>query len=151
MLFRSANEQLSFFNHNENRYDTNEIVLKGYLQEKYQNENISTNKMKEVLEQVNIQLQNKVDYWRERNTEFVLCNKDLVSFLKDDIKPNTRTIYTDIHYPYSIMSQEEFNSFNGRAKSFMEEISCYDKEKNPDIIKIIWECVGCMLDRKSVV
>ncbi len=140
-----ANEQLSFFNHNENRYDTNEIVLKGYLQEKYQNENISTNKMKEVLEQVNIQLQNKVDYWRERNTEFVLCNKDLVSFLKDDIKPNTRTIYTDIHYPYSIMSQEEFNSFNGRAKSFMEEISCYDKEKNPDIIKIIWECVGCML------
>lgn len=140
-----ANEQIAFFNHNENRYDTNDIILKGYLQEKYQNNNITTSKMKEVLEQVSIQLQNKVDYWQERNNEYILCNKELVSVLKDDVKPNTRTIYTDIYFPYSIMTQEEFDNFNGRAKSFMEQISCYDKEKNPDIIKIIWECIGCML------
>ena len=27
----------------------------------------------------------------------------------------------------------------------MEEISCYNKDNNPDIIKVIWECIGCML------
>lgn len=136
-----ANEQISFFNHNENRYDTNEIVLKGYLQEKYQNENITTGRMKEVIEQVNIRLQNRPDYYRERSEEYILCDDELVSMLKDDIIPNTRTIYTDIYYPYKIMSQEEFINFNGRAKSFMNEISC----NNEEILTIIWECIGCML------
>ena len=136
-----ANEQISFFNHNENRYDTNEIVLKGYLQEKYQNENIRTSQMKEVIEQVNIHLQNRPDYYRERNAEYILCGNELVSMLKDDVIPNTRKIYTDIYYPYKIMSQEEFTNFNGRAKSFMNEISC----NNQEILTIIWECIGCML------
>ncbi len=140
-----TNGQIAFFNHTKNRYDTDEMILKGYLQEKYQYENISTSRIEEVLKQVNILLQTKPIYWRERDNEYILCNDKLVSVLKDDIKPNTRTIYTDIYYPYEIMTKEEFENFNGRAKSFMEEISCYDKKKNPDIIKIIWECIGCML------
>lgn len=140
-----TNGHIAFFNHDKNRYDTNEMILKSYLQEKYKYENISTTKIEEVLKQVNIQLQTKSIYWRERDNEYILCKDKLVSVLKDDIKPNTRTIYTDIYYPYEIMTKEEFENFNGRAKSFMEEISCYDPVKNPDILKIIWECIGCML------
>ena len=140
-----SNEHIVFFDHNKNRYDTNEVTLKGYLQKKYQYENITTSKMKEVLEQVSILLQNNQNYWRKRNEEFILCNNNLVSVLGNKVIPNTRTIYTDIYYPYEIMTQEEFDNFNGRAKSFMEEISCYDKDKNPDILTIIFECIGCML------
>lgn len=140
-----ANEDIAFFNTDENKYSTKLMTLQGYLLTKYKNKNITTNKIKEVLEQVKIILQNNVNYWHERNDEYILCNKELVSVLKDDVIPNTRTIYTDIYYPYSIMTEEEFKNFNGRAKSFMEEISCYNKEKNPDILKIIWECIGCML------
>ncbi len=140
-----TNGQIAFFNHDKNRYDTNEMILKSYLQEKYKYENISTTKIEEVLKQVNIQLQTKSIYWRERDGEYILCKDKLISVLKNDIKPNTRTIYTDIYYPYEIMTKEEFENFNGRAKSFMEEISCYDPVKNPDILKIIWECIGCML------
>ena len=140
-----VNNQLTFFNQEKNRYDTNEIVLQGYLQEKYKFENITTSKMKEVIEQVNIQLQIKPNYWYERNSEYILCGNHLVSTIKDEVIPNTRTIFTDIYYPYEIMTQEEFDNFNGRAKKFMEEISCYDKDKNPDVLTIIWECIGCML------
>ena len=137
-----SNEHIVFFDHNKNRYDTNEVTLKGYLQKKYQYENITTSKMKEVIEQVSILLQNNQNYWRKRNEEFILCNNNLVSVLGNKVIPNTRTIYTDIYYPYEIMTQEEFDNFNGRAKSFMEEISCYDKDKNPDILTIIFECIG---------
>lgn len=140
-----TNAQVSFFNYEQNRYDTNDMILKGYLQEKYQCEDISTSRIEEVLKQMNIQLQTKPKYWRERSNEYILCKDKLVSVLKDEVIPNTRTIYTDIYYPYEIMTKEEFENFNGRAKSFMEEISCYNADKNPDIIKVIWECVGCML------
>lgn len=139
------NGRLAFFNQTKNRYDTNEIELLCYLQEKYQYENITTAKMKEVIEQVYIQLQTKPSYWYERNNEYILCGNHLVSTIKDEVIPNTRTIFTDIYYPYEIMTQEEFDNFNGRAKQFMEEISCYDKNKNPDVLTIIWECIGCML------
>lgn len=140
-----ANNNIAFFNTDENRYSTKDLLLKCYLQEKYKYENITTSKIEEVLKQVEIQLQTKPNYWKERNNEYILCGNQLVSVLKDEVIPNTRTIYTDIYYPYEIMTQEEFENFNGRAKSFMEEISCYDKNKNPDVINIIWECIGCML------
>lgn len=133
--------RLTFFNQSKNRYDTNEIELLGYLQEKYQYENITTAKMKEVIEQVQIQLQIKPSYWRDRNEEYILCGNQLVSMIKDEVRQNTRTIFTDIYYPYEIMTKEEFDNFNGRAKSFMQEISC----NNDEILTIIWECIGCML------
>ena len=136
-----VNEQIAFYNHNTDRYSTNEITLMAYLQEKYQDQNITTSKMKEVIEQVRIQLQNNSNYWRERNKEYILCNNQLVSMLKDEVIPNTRTIFTDIYYPFSIMSKEEFENFNGRAKSFMEEISCGNKTT----LQVMWECIGCML------
>ena len=139
------NDKVAFFNNVENRYDTNDMILRSYLQEKYKLENITTAKIEEVLKQMNIQLQTKSIYKRERDNEYILCQDKLVSVLKDDIKENTRTIYTDIYYPYELMTVNEFNNFTGRAKSFMEEISCFDKEKNPDILTIIFECIGCML------
>ena len=135
------NEQIAFYNHNENKYSTDEMVLLGYLQQKYQEQNIRIRTMKEVLEQVSIILQNNSNYWRERNNEYILCNNQLVSMLKDEVIPNTRTIFTDIYYPFSIMSKEEFENFNGRAKSFMEEISCGNKKA----LQVMWECIGCML------
>lgn len=136
-----VNEQIAFYNYNTERYSTNEIILMAYLQEKYSEKNMRTSTMKEVLEQVRIQLQNNSNYWRERNKEYILCNNELVSMNKDEVIPNTRTIFTDIYYPYSIMSKEEFDNFNGRTKSFMDEISCGNKET----LQIIWECIGCML------
>lgn len=98
--------------------------------------------MEEVINQVNVMLNdNKAKYQYDRNDEYVLCGRNLVSFWKDDIKPNTRTVYTDIYYPFEIMTQEEFDSFDGRMVSFLDEISC----GNPDIKKVILESVGCML------
>ena len=140
-----ANDKLTFFNHDKNRYEKDDITLRGYLLNKYQQENISTSKIEEVLKQMEIQLKTNSNYHKERSNEFILCNDKLVSVLKDEVIPNTRSIYTDVYYPYEIMTKEEFDNFNGRAKQFMEEISCYDKEKNPDVLKIIWECIGCML------
>lgn len=136
-----VNEQIAFYNNNTERYSTNEVILMAYLQEKYSQQNITIARMKEVIEQVRIQLQNNSTYWRERNKEYILCDNKLVSMNKDDVIPNTRTIFTDIYYPFSIMTQEEFDNFNGRAKSFMDEISCGNKKT----LQIMWECIGCML------
>lgn len=140
-----VNNKLTFFNRDKDRYDTNEDILLCYLLEKYKYENLTTPRAKEVIEQVNIQLKTKPNYLYERNSEYILCGNHLVSTIKDEVIPNTRTIFTDIYYPYEIMSQEEFDNFNGRAKYFMEEISCYNEEKNKDVLTIIWECIGCML------
>lgn len=135
-------ESLAFYNEELGRYSTDKYTLLGYMQSKYESQNITTNKMEEVLEQVNIILNNnKSRYAYQRSEEYVLCDKDLVSFWRNDVRPNTRTIYTDIHYPYSIMTPEEFFNFEGRAKSFMKEISC----NNPTVEQVMWECIGCML------
>lgn len=136
-----VSNKLTFFNEEKNRYDNNIIQLYCYLQEKYQFDNITTSKMKEVIEQVNIQLQSKPKYWYDRNEEYILCGNQLVSMWKDDIKPNTRTIFTDVYYPYDIMTKEEFDNFDGRAKSFIKEISC----NNEEVERVIWECLGCMI------
>lgn len=134
-------ESMAYFNPELERYATDLYPIKHYLQEKYRESSITINKMEEVLEQVNIIMHDVSKYHFDRSEEYVLCNKELVSFWKDEVKPSTRTIYTDIYYPYSIMSEEEFEAFNGRAKSFMQEISCGNK----DIENVIWECIGCML------
>lgn len=140
-----VNNNLAYFNQEKNRYDNNIDIIYYYLLEKYKYENITLSKVKEVIEQVNIQLRAKPKYWYNRNEEYILCENQLVSMNKDEVIPNTRTIFTDIYYPFEIMTKEEFENFNGRAKQFMEEISCYDSIKNPDVLTIIFECIGCML------
>lgn len=136
-----VNNQVFFFNYNLNRYDNNEVVLKGYLQKKYK---LSIFKMKEVLEQMRILLQNDPNYWEERNTEYILCKDKLVSVLKDEVIPNTREIHTDIYYPYSIMNIEELEKYEQEQKigwKFLNDIACGN-----EIIKTtICECLGCML------
>ena len=133
--------EFAYFNNNIDRYDTDMYPVKYYLQQKYAITNITTSKMEEVMEQVDLILHSDIKYKYERSKEYVLCGKELVSTWKDEVKPNTRTIYTDVYYPYSIMTKEEFDNFDGRMKQFMEEISCGNK----DVLKVIWECVGCML------
>lgn len=136
-----VNEMLSFYDPDLDRYSKNINRIMAYLQEKYQVQNITTNKMEEVIEQMNIQLREYSKYQYTRNKEYVLCDKELVSMWKDDVRPNSRTVFTNIYYPFKIMSQEEFDKFDGRAKQFMKEISC----NNPKIEQVIWECIGCML------
>jgi len=93
------------------------------------------------MDQVNLVLNNVSKYQYERSEEFVLCGNELVSTWYDVIKPNTRTVYTDIAYPYKMMTEEEFKNYRGRAFQFMREISC----GNPELLTVIWECIGCML------
>ena len=134
-------EDMAFYHGEKDRYSMSSVYIDRYMQLKYGSENISTNHMEEVMEQVGIILRTDDKYKVTRNSEYVLCNKQLVSVLKDEVRPNTRTIYTDVYYPFDFMPREEFDSFNGRAKSFMDEISC----GNPNVKKIIWECLGCMV------
>ena len=138
-----GNDKLAYYNDELERYDTNEYPLKYYIQQKYGYEmnNITTSKIEEVMEQVDLVLHGLSKYRYERSEEYVLCGKELVSMWRNDRKPNTRTIYTDVHYPFSLMTEEEFEAFNGRAKSFMDEIACGDAE----VKQIIFECIGCML------
>lgn len=134
-------DAVAFYHDEKCRYITDKDYIRRYMIGKYGKENIQTSKMDEVMEQVNIILKTDERYHSMRNTEYILCNKQLVSVIKDDIRPNTRTIYTDVFYPFDFMDIDEFNNFNGRAKSFMKEISCNDKL----VETIIWECLGCMI------
>ena len=134
-------ENIAFYYGELDRYITDRDFIKNYMIKKYGDANMQTSKMDEVMEQVNIILKADTKYHSTRNTEYVLCDRQLVSMLRDDVRPNTRTIYTDVHYPFSFMDREEFDSFDGRAKSFMKQISC----NNPMVEKVIWECLGCMI------
>lgn len=134
-------ENIAFYYGELDRYITDRDFIKNYMIKKYGDANMQTSKMDEVMEQVNIILKADTKYHSTRNTEYVLCDRQLVSMLRDDVRPNTRTIYTDVHYPFSFMDKEEFDSFDGRAKSFMKQISC----NNPMVEKVIWECLGCMI------
>ncbi len=134
-------ENIAFYYGELDRYITDRDFIKNYMIKKYGDANMQTSKMDEVMEQVNIILKADAKYHSTRNTEYVLCDRQLVSMLRDDVRPNTRTIYTDVHYPFSFMDREEFDSFDGRAKSFMKQISC----NNPMVERVIWECLGCMI------
>ena len=135
-------DKFSYFNTERNRYDTDMYPIKYYLQQKYgYTSELTISKMEEVMEQVDIILNNTPNYKMQRNEEFILCNNELVSVTRDYKIPNTRTIYTDIYFPYTIMDDIEFENFNGRAKSFMREISC----GNTSVETVLWECIGCML------
>lgn len=135
------NVGLCFYDNAEKRYSRNIQKVRRYLQNKYGAQNILISRMDEVIDQVNVIIQTDDRYQYKRNAEYILCNNNLVSMWKDDIKPNTRTIFTDVYYPYDIMTKEEFDSFDGRAKSFIKEISC----NNEEVERVIWECLGCMI------
>ena len=135
------NVGICFYDGDVKRYSRNIQKIRRYLQNKYGSQSILISRMDEVIDQVNVIIQTDSKYQYKRNQEYILCDNQLISMWKDEIKPNTRTIFTDVYYPYSIMTQEEFDSFDGRAKLFMKEISC----NNPDVEKVIWECLGCMI------
>lgn len=139
-----VNKDISFFNDNINRYDTRLVVLEGYLQNKYKNQNITTSNMEEVFKQMRIQLENNESLHRNRDEEYILCGTQLVSMLQDKVIANTREIYTDVYYPFSIMSISELEEYENKKKlgyKFLNDISCGN-----EIIKAaICECLGCML------
>ena len=136
-------DTLAFYDDRLERYNTDINVLQAYMQKTYgTSKSFTIKNMEEVIDQMNVLLKDNLGkYQYQRNQEYVLCNKQLVSTWRDDVKPNTRTVYTDVYYPYEIMTKEEFDNFDGRAKSFMKEISC----DNPIVEQVIWECIGCML------
>ena len=138
-----GDDKFAFYDNDLERYSTNQDTIKYYLQQKYgyTEKNLTISRIEEVVDQVNLALRSLDKYKYTRSLEYVLCNKELVSTWKDEIKPNTRTIYTDVFYPFSIMSKEEMESFNGRAKTFIDEITC----GNEDTRAILLECLGCML------
>lgn len=132
---------LIFFDDNLGHYSSNESILERYLQEKYKKQNITKGRIREVRNQMDIQLYTYKKYQCERNREYIVCKDQLVSMWKDETREMTRTIVTDVVYPYSIMTQEELNEYNGIGKKFLNDISC----NNAEIETVICECLGCML------
>ena len=132
---------LMFFDEEIGHYSSNLVRIECYIQEKYSHDNISKNGIKEVMDQMNIQLNNYTKYHYERNSEYVVCKDKLVSMWKDEVRDITRTIVTDVVYPYRFMTMEECDAFDGRMKSFLNEVSC----GRPDTLRVILECIGCML------
>lgn len=134
-------DKILFFDNELGHYSSNENTIDCYIQEKYANTNIRTSEIMEVKNQMEIQLRNYKKYQEKRNEEYIVCNNKLVSMWKDETKEMTRTIVTDVVYPYSIMTQEELSNYNGIGKKFLNDISC----NNTEIEQIICECLGCML------
>lgn len=138
---RISKGTLIFFDDNLGHYSSNESIIERYLQEKYKDQNITKGRIREVRNQMDIQLYTYDKYQCERNSEYVVCKDKLVSMWKDETKEMTRTIVTDVIYPYSIMTQEELDSYNGIGKKFLNDISC----NNAELENVICECLGCML------
>lgn len=136
-----VNSDLMFFDEELKHYSSNIVRIECYIQEKYSHDNISKNGIKEVMDQMNIQLNNYTKYHYERNNEYIVCKDKLVSMWKDEVKDMTRTIVTDVVYPYRFMTMEECEKFDGRMKSFLNEISC----GRDDVKRVMLECVGCMI------
>lgn len=134
-------DKILFFDEELGHYSSNENTIDCYIQEKYANTNIRTSEIMEVKNQMEIQLRNYKKYQEKRNEEYIVCKDKLVSIWKDETKEMTRTIVTDVVYPYSIMTQEELSNYNGIGKKFLNDISC----NNAEIEQIICECLGCML------
>lgn len=134
-------DKILFFDEELGHYSSNENTIDCYIQEKYANTNIRTSEIMEVKNQMEIQLRNYKKYQEKRNEEYIVCKDKLVSMWKDEAKEMTRTIVTDVVYPYSIMTQEELSNYNGIGKKFLNDISC----NNAEIEQIICECLGCML------
>lgn len=135
------NGTLIFFDEDLGHYSSNENTIFHYIQEKYAENNLTKARMKEVIAQMEIQLNHYKKYQCKRNSEYIVCGNKLVSMWQDDIKDITRTIVTDIVYPYTIMSKEELENYKGIGYTFLNQITCGNK----DIEKVICECLGCML------
>lgn len=138
---RISKGNLIFFDENLGHYSNNESILERYLQEKYAEQNITKSRIREVRNQMDIQLYTYKKYQCERDSQYIVCKDKLVSMWNDEIKDMTRTIITDVVYPYSIMTQEEVNNYDGIGKKFLNDISC----NNAELEKVICECLGCML------
>lgn len=138
---RISKGSLIFFDDNLGHYSNNESIIERYLQEKYRDQNITKGRIREVRNQMDLQLYTYNKYQCERNSEYIVCKDKLVSMWKNETKDMTRTVVTDVVYPYSIMTQEEFDNYNGIGKKFLQDISC----NNEDIETVICECLGCML------
>ena len=135
------NGMLIFFDEELGHYSSNENSIFCYIQEKYAEQNITKARMKEVIGQMEIQLNHYNQYSCTRNNEYIICGNKLVSMWKNETKDITRTIVTDIIYPYKIMETEELENYKGIGRRFLEDISCND----PLIETVICECLGCML------
>lgn len=133
--------KLMFYDPDVSHYVSSDIIIDTYLQEKYAYENITTSKIKEVRDQMNLQLGRYSKYQCERNSEYIVCKDKLVSTWKNEEKPISRTIVTDVIYPYTMMSDEEFEAYRGPGWKFIDDVSCHHE----DVKTVILECLGCMM------
>ncbi len=135
---------IMFFDEESNYYCTDTIKMEHYIQKKYRDtSNFRISGIKEVIGQMACILANNPQKFT-RNETYILCGKELVNVTENEIIANTRTIVTDVIYPYSIMRNEELDEYEKNKKigwKFLEDVSC----GNPEMKKVICECLGCML------
>ena len=67
------------------------------------------------------------DYKATRNENYVVCNNKLVNVIANEPpREMTRTIVTDIVYPYEIMSESELRDYEAKGEELIER---YEKSK----------------------
>lgn len=105
------NGEILFFNEDLGHYDNYVEILRRYLQRKYFDNNITTQKIDEIMKQVVIVLNTEREYQVKRSEEYIVCKDRLVSTLRDETREMTRSIVTDIVYPYSFMTPSEIKAY----------------------------------------
>lgn len=105
------NGEILFFNEELGHYDNYVEILRRYLQRKYFDNNITTQKIDEIMKQVVIVLNTEREYQVKRSEEYIVCKDRLVSTLRDETREMTRSIVTDIVYPYSFMTPSEIKAY----------------------------------------
>lgn len=120
------NGEILYFNEEIGHYSNHIKTLSGYLQSKYKDLGITTQKMDEILKQVVIILETNKEYKAERSEYYVVCNNKLVNMASDEVREMTRTIVTDIVYPVEIMSQSELEAYEKIGQKYEKE---YNRKK----------------------
>ena len=124
---KSYNGEILFFDEAKGHYDNYIETIKNYLIQKYKDLNITTQKIEEILRQVTIMILTNPDYKATRNENYIVCNNKLVNVVANEPpKEMTRTIVTDIVYPYEIMSESELKDYEKRGEELIRK---YEKSK----------------------
>lgn len=115
------NGEILFFNDELGHYDSYVEVLRRYLQRKYSDNNITTQKIDEIMKQVVIILNTEREYQVMRSEEYVVCKDRLVSTLRDETREMTRSIVTDIVYPFSFMTPSEIEAYEKKGQELVNK------------------------------
>lgn len=115
------NNEILFFDEELGHYDNYIETVRAYIQNKYRDTNMSMPKIDEIMKQVTLILNTRKEYRVDRNEEYVVCKDRLVSTLRDDQREITRTIVTDIVYPYSFMTPSEVEAYEKKGQELINK------------------------------